>query len=88
MTCTGMHVLTGGTTPPDSAGAGMAPPMHRPVGKQGWVGMACQLLGPCRPELASLLLTCVSCPHRQLPENNLSGTLPKEWSALTSLTLL
>jgi hypothetical protein len=92
MTCRArcMHVLIGGTTTPDGAGRGMVPRMHRAaVVGQSWVGTA---WAPPRavsckkwitPPDVRALPTC-----RHLYNNKLSGTLPTEWSALSSVSLL
>jgi hypothetical protein len=85
-----MHMLEGGTTTPDSAGRGMVPRMCKAaVVEQSWVGAAWASPG------AVLCKACIPPPDvralptcRQLYDNNLSGTLPTEWSALTALTSL
>jgi hypothetical protein len=85
-----MHVFEGGTTTPDGAGRGMVPHMCRAaVGEQRWVGAAwaspgavlCKACNP--PPDVHARPTC-----RSLWGNNLKGTLPTEWSALTALTYL
>jgi hypothetical protein len=68
----------------------MVPPMHRAaVVKQSWVGMSSALAQ------AVLCKACIPPPDvhtvptcRGLNSNNLSGTLPKEWSAMTALERL
>jgi hypothetical protein len=93
MTCRArcMHVLEGGTTTPVNAGRGLVPRMRTAaVVEQSWaVGTAWASPGAvsCKacipPPDVRAMPTC-----RNLRSNNLSGTLPTEWSALTALTYL
>jgi hypothetical protein len=83
-----MHVLKGGTTTSDGAGRGMVPRVHRAA----VVGHSCVGTAWASPRAVSCK-ACIPPPDvRALPtcrwlyKNQLSGTLPKEWSALTALS--